>query len=305
MKPIKTLLSYMLLWPWLIFAANLSAAEVKPPMKIYAVNYPLQFFAQTIAGDTADVRLPMPADVDPAYWSPTTDDIVQLQQADLVLLNGANYAKWLPKVSLPIFKLVNTSSEFRDAYIPLATTITHQHGSGGEHSHTGTAFTTWLDFSQAQMQAKAIYRALTKKNPALQPRLVQNFVPLQQNLEELDDAMAAIGSALANQPLLGSHPVYQYLKRAYQLNLKSVHWEPTEIPSEQQWQELEQMLTEHPAHWMLWENVPAQTIVSRLKTMNVNSIVFSPAANAPESGDFMSIMRDNVHGLKTITEPAR
>ena len=28
---------------------------------------------------------------------------------------------------------------------------------GGDHSHSGTAFTTWLDFSQAAQQAEAIY----------------------------------------------------------------------------------------------------------------------------------------------------
>ena len=42
-------------------------AEDKPV--VYTVNYPLQYFAERIAGDLVEVVLPVPADIDPAFWS--------------------------------------------------------------------------------------------------------------------------------------------------------------------------------------------------------------------------------------------
>jgi zinc transport system substrate-binding protein len=273
-------------------------AEDKVALNIYTVNYPIKFFAETIAKQYAKVTLPMPADIDPAFWSPRADDIINLQKADLILLNGANYAKWLSKVSLPLFKQVNTSAEFRDDYINLEEELKHNHGSGGEHSHSGTAFTTWLDFSLAEKQAKAVFKALSEKEPDLKSIFLQNFIPLQKSLLGFDGELMEVGAALKDVAFLGSHPVYQYLKKRYQLNLKSVHWEPEEAPTEKQWNQLQKILSSHPAKWMLWEAEPALETVAKLEELGVKSIVFSPCANVPKEGGFLTVMRKNIDRLK-------
>lgn len=290
----------VILFSSLLFTLNNVNAVEENPLNIYAVNYPIKFFAETIAGQSAQVTLPMPTDIDPAFWSPQAEDIVGLQKADMILLNGANYAKWLPKVSLSIFKLVNTSAEFRDAYITLSEAMTHNHGSGGKHSHTGTAFTTWLDLSLAEKQAKSVFKALSRKQPKLRADFVQNFIPLQQSLLALDTELTETGIALNGEALIGSHPVYQYLRSRYKLNLESVHWEPEEAPTEEQWNVLKGLLEKHPAKWMLWEGVPATETVEKLAELGIKSIVFTPVSNLPDSGDFLSIMRENVARLKSI-----
>ena len=126
------------------------------PLNVYVVNYPLKYFAERIGGDDVKVTLPVPADVDPVYWTPGIADIGAYQQADLILLNGAGYAKWVSKVSLPRSKTVDTSRGFKDQYITVKETMTHSHGAEGEHAHEGLAFTTWLDLSLAAKQAEAI-----------------------------------------------------------------------------------------------------------------------------------------------------
>lgn len=283
----------------LFFTVNIAHAD-EAALKIVTVNYPLKYFAEVIAGENASVTLPMPKDIDPAFWSPKTEDVVALQQADLILLNGADYAKWISKVSLPLFKLSNTSLEFKDAYIPLTEELKHNHGAGGEHSHAGTAFTTWLDFSLAAKQANAVLKVLSKKKPDLNQEFAKNFDSLQQSLLVLDEQTRKIAGAINGTPLIGSHPVYQYLKKAYNLNLKSVHWEPEDKPTEAQWEELKQILLTHKAEWMLWEGEPAAETVTKLQALGVKSIVYSPCGNVPESGDFLSVMQENTERLKTI-----
>lgn len=289
----------ILLASGLLLASGNSQAE-DTTLNIVTVNYPLKFFAESIAGEHAKVSLPMPIDIDPAFWSPNADNVSALQKADMVFLNGANYAKWLPKVSLSLSKLVNTSSQFSDQYIPIESAMKHNHGVGGEHSHTGTAFTTWLDFSLAEQQATATFKALSKKAPKLSETFVKNFIPLQESLLAFDAELTQIGSMLKGQALLGSHPVYQYLKKRYQLNLQSVHWEPEEAPSKEQWDVLQKILKKHPAKWMLWEAQPAQATVAKLETLGVKSIIFTPSANIPTKGDFLSVMKMNIDNLKTI-----
>ncbi len=127
----------------------------------------LKYFAERIAGEYATVVLPAPPDVDPAFWMPDADTMAAYQRADLIFLNGAHYAHWLNKVSLPSFRLVDTSSGFQDRYIPVADRVSHTHGPAGEHTHTDVAFTTWLDFDLAVQHAKAIADAFSRRRPEL------------------------------------------------------------------------------------------------------------------------------------------
>ena len=270
------------------------AASAADQLTVYSVNYPLAYFAQRIGGDHINAVFPVPADIDPAFWEPGTNDIAGFQQADLILLNGAGYAKWLERASLPRRKLVNTSAAFQHDYINVSETVTHQHGPGGDHSHAGTAFTTWLDFNQAVMQARAILKALEKHRPQYDEVFRQNFALLEADLYELDKAIKNIVTHDPDILLVASHPVYQYLARRYNIKLKSVMWEPETVPEQHQWKALQQILDSHHASWMIWEGPPAEQSVTRLQAMGLSSLVFEPAANVPQEGDFISVMQRNI-----------
>jgi zinc transport system substrate-binding protein len=275
-----------------------AASDRSEKMTIYVVNYPLKYFAERIAGEHAKVVFPAPDDKDPAYWVPDIKTIAAYQRADLILLNGAGYAKWIEKVSLPRSKMVNTSRAFKDQYLIIEGAITHSHGAGGKHAHESTAFTTWIDFNLASKQAKAIAKALSRKTRALGRTFQKNYAMLEKDLMALDRNIRAIVSKNPSRPLLASHPVYDYFATRYGLNLKSVHWEPDEIPNDQQWVELQGILKNHPSKWMIWEGEPVKESVERLKLLGINSIVFDPCANAPEKGNFLTVMQQNADNLR-------
>jgi len=267
-------------------------------LTMYVVNYPLQYFAERIGGEHINVVFPAPADIDPAYWMPDAKTISDYQHADLILLNGAGYAKWVNKATLPRFRMVDTSAGFKDQYIEVAEILTHSHGSEGEHAHESLAFTTWIDFSLAARQAKAIAEALSRKRPELNNVFQKNFQELEQDLLKLDRNLKTLVSKNPARPLMASHPVYDYFARRYGLNIKSVHWEPDDLLTNEQMMELNSILKEHPAKWMIWEGEPVQASVDKLKTLGIDSLVFDPCGNVPQQGDFLTIMRQNVENLK-------
>jgi len=275
-----------------------SNANAEDKLVVYTVNYPLQYFAQRIAGEQAEVILPMPADIDPAFWQPDAKDIASLQQADVIFLNGAGYAKWLNRVSLPRRKLVNTSAGFSDRYIKITEGVTHSHGREGDHSHAGTAFTTWLDFTQAIEQAKAITQVFSRLRPESKDVFERNLVMLEQALLDLDKQVHNIIASDPDKALVASHPVYQYLKRRYGLHLESVMWEPDEVANEAGWSELALMLKMSSAKWMVWESEPNAENIAKLQSMGVESLVFNPCGNRPVTGDFLSVMQQNLRELK-------
>jgi zinc transport system substrate-binding protein len=294
MSSIRWLLTFILL----IVGVSVQNSDAAGPLNVYVVNYPLKYFAERIGGDHVRVKFPVAADVDPAYWNPDLADIAAYQQADLILLNGAGYAKWVANVSLPRSKIVDTSRKFKNRYIYTEEVATHSHGAAGEHAHEALAFTTWLDLEFAAQQAGAIAAALSRKRPELRNRFQSNLEALVTDLKGLDRDIQTMVSKNPAIPLIVSHPVYDYFTKRYGLNVVSVHWEPDEVLHNSQLRELKGILQQHPAKWLIWEGPPVPASVAKLKTLGVDSLVFDPCGNVPDSGDFMTVMRHNVEDLR-------
>ena len=276
-----------------------------PPLSVYVVNYPLQYFAQRIGGDAISVTFPAPSGLDPAFWVPDPDVVADYQSADLILLNGARYARWVERVSLSPSRMVDTSRGFADRLLQVEGTVTHTHGPGGEHAHAGTAFTTWLDPTLALEQARAIHGALAAARPDDAAAFDAGLAALEADLEELDARIRDAVGQNAGQPLVMSHSIYQYLANRYGWNVRSVQWEPDQAPDEGEWRALEMLLAGHPARWMIWEGSPLPDVEGRLESMGVGTAVFAPAFNVPEGGTYLDVMDQNVKELENVFEPAR
>lgn len=271
-------------------------------LNVAVTSYPLQYFAQRIGGDKITVSFPVPASVDPAFWMPGQSALSVYQKADLIFINGAGYEKWIQRTSLPIRKLVNTSKTFAERYIYEEDAVVHSHGNEAPHSHGEVAFTTWLDFDQAALQAQAIYETLKRRQPADADFFAENWSTLLKDLRALDQQAREIVARAPDRFLVGSHPVYQYLARRYQISMTSLHWEPDMLPAEGDWRALQAIIDASRPRSMLWEDAPLAETVQKLKQMGISSLVFAPCANVPESGDWLSVMQQNLQNLQRAYE---
>jgi zinc transport system substrate-binding protein len=268
-------------------------------------NYPLLYMTQRLTDDAVNAKLLAPEDIDPAMWNPSPEKLAEIQKADLVFTNGAGYSGWLSRVSLDEDKIVNTSAAIEADYIEIEDAVTHQHGPGGEHTHSGTAFTTWLDFSVGRQQARATANALLELLPTEmkkeRAKVEKEIVKLESDFFSFDGRMKSLVSAAKQPKMIGSHPVYQYLARRYLIPMESVHWEPEETPDSKQWQEFDALREKHAADIMLWEAEPTAETRKQLESRGVKVVVFDPAANVPATGDFIEIMDANISRLEAAT----
>ncbi len=270
--------------------------------QVYVTNYPLKYFAERIGAGLVDVHFPMTDDGDPAFWQPDSQAIARYQTADAIITNGATYEKWIANATLPDAKLVDSSKSFSDKFMQMAEVETHSHGPGGEHSHTGTAFTTWIDFDQAAQQAGAVKDAIVKLMPNQKEVIEKNLVALVADLKQLDEDMMAVAKLIGERPVVASHPVYEYWARRYSLNLKSVLWEPDVVPSAEAIDELKKLLDGHTAQVMIWEGTPAAESVEKLKSLGIASVVFDPCGNFPAGGHWLTTMQENISAMRTWAE---
>jgi len=265
---------------------------------VYVSNYPLYYFASRIGGENIDLHFPSAGLADPSGWNPPADSVAAMQQADLILLNGATYEGWLMNVSLPDSLLVDTSLAYALQLLPSGEVFTHSHGEEGEHSHEGVASHTWMDLSLAAAQVRAIRGALIRIQPAMTDTFEVNYQELAAELQELHNAFKTTASSGTSNHLAFSHPVYQYFQQAYGLKGSSLHWEPDTPLDHDMLHEIGHLKNDHDIQFMVWEGAPLPESVQQLKDQGIKSIVVSPMGGMPESGDFLEGMQWNLEALR-------
>jgi len=261
---------------------------------IYTTFYPTTYFTERIVGDAAEVVCPLPEGEDPIFWDPDENAIRGYQEADLIIINGASFEKWVDKVSLPMARQVDTAQGFANRFVRFEESTTHSHGKTGEHSHEGIDGHTWLDPLLASAQAEAIRVALVRLLPDNEAELKARCDTLSSELATLDAAFRGLGDLPAGMSLYASHPAYNYLAKCYGWRVVNLDLDPEQMPSGEVFAAVKASLTEKPGRHLLWESEPLPAIAERFRTeLGLESILFSPCEGPPQGGDYLSVMRAN------------
>ncbi|MEL7099305.1 MAG: metal ABC transporter substrate-binding protein [Pseudomonadota bacterium] len=276
------------------------AALAQESVRITAVNYPLQYLTQRLVGDAGVVDFPVPAGTDPSFWRPSVADISAIQSSDLIVLNGAGFATWTDRVSLPRARVLNTSRLMKHRYIETET-ITHSHGDGGTHSHEGIATYTWLDPTFARAQAEAIAAKLTAKGLVPEDVVAARLAALRDELNALDALAAGALAPAAGVPLIATHPRYQYLADRYDLQITALEWEAGTAPDAEELAALEDLVATSGARVLIWEAAPPQAAIDQAAALGLTSVVFEPMAHAPQDGTFLSAFASAIERLASAT----
>lgn len=277
-----------------VLSANAALAQDRP--RVVAVNQALHYFAERLLEDAAEVVFPVPEGVDPSFWRPSIADISMIQSADLILLNGAGFASWIDRVSLPRARIVNTSAAIEDQFI-VTESITHTHGDGGEHSHEGIASYTWLDPMLAIAQAEAIAAAVVARDLASSDSVQGRLNALRSELTELHATTLDRLSGLQDVAIIATHPRYQYFARRYGLSVISLEWEASAMPSDDAISDLERLATENDAHVLMWEAEPPIEAIEAAQSLGLQSVVFEPWASQGAHDSFIEAYTSAVSGI--------
>ncbi len=281
----------------IVLGATLAGAQDRA--QVTTVNYPLQYFAQRLLGDGAQVTFPVPRDVDPSFWRPSIADISAVQAADLIVLNGAGFATWVDRVSLPRSKLLNTSAAIKDRFI-VTESITHSHGDGGSHSHEGLASYLWLDPTLALAQTEALAAAIVARSLAPVEDVAAQLATLQADLEALDAAAQSALDHLTGVTLIATHPRYHYFARRYGLTVVSMEWEAGAMPNKAELAQLEALSRDTEATILLWEAEPPAAAFEATAALGLRNVVFPTLAHSVDGGTFLETYAGAVSALADV-----
>jgi len=282
-----------------------TASETATPV-VYTTFYPTMYFTQRIAGDTATIICPVPPDEDAIFWQPSPDIIADYQQADLIIINGAEFEKWVQTVSLPESRVVNTAAPFADRFIEYTNTTTHTHGAAGKHAHQGIDGHTWLDPINAKIQALEVMKALSARFSEHQDQYEKNYETLQDDLNTIDDRLQSLTPKMNDVTLFASHPAYNYIAQRYEWKITNFDLDPESPLPEDYLKSIPPIM--HTTRIMLWESEPLpETVKILAESFKITSITFSPcellAPDEIETGiDYLSVMNENIDRLEKALE---
>ena len=284
MMRLPTLLAVLLALP--------AAALAQP--RIVAENGPLADIARTLAGNAATVEMPLPKGADPAAWRPALDQIAGIQQADLILLNGAGFSGWSAKVSLPRARTVVTTAAVEDRLI-VSEGLTHSHGPEGAHTHAATVSQTWLDPALAAAQARAVAGGLARVLPGQAAAIDAALARFRARMDRLSDRLAAAGAALDARTVIAAHRGLDYFARAAGLDLVSLDWVPGAAPDDDDLAALDAALAEGAGPLILWQVPPDPRAEAAAAARGLTGVLVAPGATA---ADLPTLLEGNIARLE-------
>jgi len=145
---------------------------------VYAAESFLADIAQNIAGDRLQVKALIPAGLDPHAFEPTPQDLVQLEQSQMLILNGCGLEEWMDNLLEGALKDI-TIIEACKGLTPRPPEAMSEHGDESDPHF-------WLDPIQVNTYVENIRVGLTEIDPAGAEVYAQNAREYTIALQNLD-----------------------------------------------------------------------------------------------------------------------
>jgi zinc transport system substrate-binding protein len=180
--------------------------------KVVATFYPLAYMAESIGGERVSVTCLIPYNTEIHSYSPTTQNMIDTDKADVILYNGGPGDSWLVSDVLPSIDtddklLVNTSVGVSF----ISGTDEHE----GEEFEEGSADPhTWISPEQALVQARNIYESLCHTDPNGTAYYEGRFLALNATLTQLDQDYRSLSDGNLST-IIVSHSAFGYVAHDY------------------------------------------------------------------------------------------
>lgn len=238
----------------LAFATQmLCSCDTKPhfetdKLHVICTVYPVYSLAKRIAGDSAEVLLLMTPGTDAHGYEPSSADIRLVEEADVIVSNGAGLETWLSDVTDAIenedLLHIDSSSNVDLLCMEAGHNHSHNHSHGGEHDahdedrnghedehdeEHGKGHEeefvdphTWLSFENLILMTSEIAEGLSMVDPDNSDTYRANACSLMEKLEGLSSEYERLFERVEEQTLVVSHEAFGYICDDYGLRQLAV-----------------------------------------------------------------------------------
>ncbi|HYE60151.1 MAG TPA: zinc ABC transporter substrate-binding protein [Candidatus Kapabacteria bacterium] len=282
-------------------------------MQVVASIYPIAFFAQEIGREHVDVRTLTPAGAEPHDYEPTPVDLVALQSADIVLLNGAGLEPWADHGTENTRRVVEMVAFVEPLPVSYQEEEEHHdegHEEDAEEGHVHEEGEVdphfWLDPIQAKKMVHAIADALIAIDSDHTADYIANREHLLIRLDRWHDSYGSNLKECKQRTIIVSHNAFQYLGKRYGIDIHAIAGiSPDEEPSPRRMADITQLAREKKVTHIFFETLVspklAQTIANEtgLGTLTLNPLEGLTKEEMDRGDNFFTVMGSNLNALQT------
>jgi zinc transport system substrate-binding protein len=275
-------------------------------LKVVASFYPLAFFAQEIGGEEVTVRQLIPDNTEVHTWQPSFADILAIDEADVIIYNGASLDHWFEDDILPI---INSSNKIIVETTKGIQLLETEPEHADEHEELYDPH-TWISPFIAKQQAQKIYEAMIQKDPDHEEYYSERWQKLKTRFEELDNNYLTGLSTKRKDEVFVAHSAFGYLADRYGFKQYGVIGiSADEQPSASVYADLVEMMIEHEIYVVyvdpVYTDESAQTLKNDLETrtdQNVQILKLYFMLGTIDGLDYFGQQEKNLENLKICLE---
>lgn len=275
-------------------------------LRVLTSFYPMYDFACKIGGDCIDVTNMVPSGTEPHDWEPSTNDLKNLEKADVFIYNGADMEPWADDL------LVSRSDTLRvveaSENVELRTTDgEHEHAhehEGADHHHGDFDPHVWLDPENAKIEMEAIRDALCAADPENSTVFQSNYEKYATELDALDAEFREKLAPLPNRTIVVAHEAFGYLCDAYGLTQVGIEGlSPDSEPDPGRMAKVIDFVREHSISTIFFEELVSPKVAEAIASeTGAQAKMLSPLEGlsdeqAAAGADYFSVMHDNLAAL--------
>ena len=265
-------------------------------IKVVASFYPLYFFTSQIAGDKAIVSNITPAGAEPHDYEPTARDIANVEDSNLLVLNGGGLESWSKNI---VTSLKQNKTMVVTAGDGLTTKLLLEEGETVTDPHI------WLSPILAKQMIDKIENGLSTIDSVNSSYYKSNAQNLKIKLDLLDSEYKQGLTNCKSKDIITSHSAFGYLAQTYNLNQVSIAGlSPEEEPSSKQMADISKFAKDNNVKYIFFESLVSpklsETIAKEIgaKTLVLNPIEGLTIDEINSGKDYFSEMRSNLVNLK-------
>ena len=275
-------------------------------LRVLTSFYPMYDFACKIGGDCIDVTNMVPSGTEPHDWEPSTNDLKNLEKADVFIYNGADMEPWADDL------LVSRSDTLRvveaSENVELRTTDgEHEHAhehEDADHHHGDFDPHVWLDPENAKIEMEAIRDALCAADPENSTVFQSNYEKYAAELDALDAEFREKLAPLPNRTIVVAHEAFGYLCDAYGLTQVGIEGlSPDSEPDPGRMAEVIDFVREHSISTIFFEELVSPKVAEAIASeTGAQAKMLSPLEGlsdeqAAAGAEYFSVMHDNLAAL--------
>jgi zinc/manganese transport system substrate-binding protein len=193
-----------------VFALSQAAFAQDAKLQVVAAENFYGDVVNQLGGERVSVTSIMSnPDEDPHLFEASPKTARALQNANLVVYNGADYDPWMAK-------LLNASKNAKRTVIVAADLVGKK---GGDNPHL------WYDPATMPAVARAVSAALVTADPAHKSEYDANLAKFLDSLKPIDAKVADLHGRYAGVPVTATEPVFGYMSDAIGLSMRNLRFQ--------------------------------------------------------------------------------